>query len=127
MADGVGIKVEGLNELVRTMKRAGVDITELKDANQQAGEIVAAYAQATAPRRSGRLAASVRSTKQVRRARIQAGRAAVPYAGPIHWGWPAHHIAAQPFIADAATATQPTWLAAYQDAIETALSHVRGA
>jgi uncharacterized protein YcsI (UPF0317 family) len=124
--DGVGVQVEGLNELIRTMKRAEVDITELKDAHHDAGMIVAAYAQAIAPRRSGRLAASIRSTKQVRRARIQAGRASVPYAGPIHWGWPARHIQAQPFLTDAAQATESTWLPVYLQAVDTALAQIRG-
>ena len=30
-----------------------------------------------------------------------AGRKAVPYAGPIHFGWPARNIEPQPFLYDA--------------------------
>ena len=67
MADGdIGfeLKVVGLNELVRTMKKAGLDITDLKAAHARAGEIVAHEAAAIAPRRSGRLAGSIRAAKQ---------------------------------------------------------------
>lgn len=124
--EGVGYRVEGLNDLARTMRRAGEDLTELKDAHAKAGGIVASYAESIAPRRSGKLAGSVRAARQVRRARIQAGRASVPYAGPIHWGWPARHIGAQPFMSDAAQATEPTWRPAYEAAVAKALEQVKG-
>lgn len=127
MSDEPGVKVVGLNELVRTMKRAGLDITELKDAHHRAGEIVAQYAETIVPRRSGRLASSIRAAKQVRRARVQAGRASVPYAAPIHWGWPRRNIAANPFLSDAARATESHWRTEYEHAIEDALSKVHGA
>jgi len=124
---GVTFQVVGLAELSRTMKRAGVDITELKDANTRAAQIVADRASTLAPRRSGRLAGNVRTAKQVARARIMAGSAAVPYAGPIHWGWPARHIDANPFISNAAVETQDEWLAVYLEDIQTALDKVTAA
>lgn len=127
MPNEVGIKVEGLNELIRTMNKAGQDISELKDAHHRAGEIVASYAASIAPRRSGRLAGTIRAARQARRARVQVGRANVPYAGPIHWGWPARHIAAQPFLSEAAQATESTWRPIYEKAIADALEKVRGA
>lgn len=45
---------------------------------------------------------------------MSAGRASVPYAGPIHYGWPAHGIEANPFVTDAAQATEPLWLPKYE-------------
>jgi len=120
------IQVEGLAELARTMKRAGVDISELKDAHTRAAQIVADRATTLAPRRTGRLAGNVRPAKQVQRARIMAGSSAVPYAGPIHWGWPARHIDANPFISNAAVETQDQWLTAYLEDVQKALDTVRG-
>jgi hypothetical protein len=32
---------------------------------------------------------------------VKAGGRLVPYAGPIHFGWPRHNIAPNPFIYDA--------------------------
>jgi hypothetical protein len=33
---------------------------------------------------------------------VTAGSRSVPYAGPIHFGWPRHNIKPQPFLYDAA-------------------------
>jgi hypothetical protein len=49
---------------------------------------------------------------------VRAGGARVPYAGPIHWGWPRRHITARPWLADTAARTQPTWEATYLAALE---------
>jgi hypothetical protein len=124
---GVTFQIAGLAELARTMKRAGVDITELKEANTRAAQIVADRGSSLAPNRTGRLAGNIRPAKQVARARIMAGSASVPYAGPIHWGWPARHINAQPFLSDAAVETQDEWLDAYLADIQTALDKVTAA
>ena len=43
------IRVEGIDKLVRTLKKAGDDISELKKAHTRAGEIVATEAAARAP------------------------------------------------------------------------------
>lgn len=123
---GETYKVEGLDNLIRTLHRAGADIEDLKDANRAAGEIVAREGSARAPRRTGKLAASVRPARQVRRARVSAGGARVPYAGPIHWGWQARNIAPNPFISWGAQATEPQWTEAYRRDVVQALSHVRG-
>jgi hypothetical protein len=56
-----------------------------------------------------------------------AGNAAVPYAGPIHWGWPARRITAQPFIQEAAVATQPAWENAYLEDMQRVVDRVKGA
>lgn len=126
MASETGIRIEGLDALARSMRKAGVDIEELKSAHTRAGEIVAARAEQLAPRRSGKLAGSIRAMRQVKRARIVAGRASVPYAAPIHWGWPARGIEANPFISQAAQETEAEWTAAYLADVQTALDNVRG-
>ena len=80
-----------------------------------------------APQRTGRLAGNIRPAKQAQRARIMAGSSGVPYAGPIHWGWPARNIAENPFISRAAQATEPEWTQAYLEDVQAALDRVRGA
>jgi len=58
----------------------------------------------------------------------------VPYAGPIHWGWPTGSaklpkklrqvtgrewfIAPNPFVIDAAQRTESTWTRVYLDAVD---------
>jgi len=128
MADTTGsVKVVGLATLVRTMRKAGEDLTDLKAANDRAAQIVIGEAAATAPRRTGRLAGTLRASRTPGRARIMLGRASVPYAGPIHWGWPARNIAAQSFVSEAARATEATWVPVYAAAVQDALDHVVGA
>lgn len=121
------IRVEGGAALRRTLKAAGRDLDDLKDANARAASVVAQWAAVTAPRRTGALGASVRGSRQAGRARIVAGNAGVPYAGVIHWGWPSRHITAQPFISAAAQSTEPSWTSAYLADIEKVIATVKGA
>jgi hypothetical protein len=119
-------KVEGLDRLVRTLKRAALDVSDLKEAHANAGRIVVADAVPRAPHRSGKLAGSIRTTRQARRARVVAGRSSVPYAGPIHWGWQARGIRANPFISWGAQATEAQWSEGYRRDVQRALDNVRG-
>jgi hypothetical protein len=121
------VRVEGARELRRTMKAAALDLDDLKAANARAAAMVAQWASVTAPRRTGALGASVRAARQAGRARIVAGNAAVRYSGPIHWGWPARHLTAQPWVSQAAVDTQPAWLPVYSHDIQRILNTVRGA
>lgn len=126
MADANTVRVVGLPRLVATLRAAEVDLDELKVATSAAGQIVLAAATATAPRRTGRLASSGKASKNRRRATITFGAAAVPYAGPIHWGWPRRHIAANPWVSKAAQATEPTWTQAYVRELDAILARVEG-
>ena len=127
MATAPTVKVEGLKELLATMRKAGVDMADMKRANQSAGRTVASWAGVTAPRRSGALGMSVRPANQVGRARVMAGGSSVPYAGPIHWGWPARSISAQPFISAAAQATESAWVEQYLNELQQIIDGIRGA
>lgn len=89
--------------------------------------MVAAAGRARAPKLTGALAGTVRPSGTKTRAVVRAGFARVPYAGPIHWGWPARGIAAQPFLSDAATSTEPAWQNIYLDAINKTIDKVEGA
>ena len=55
------------------------------------------------------------------------GRKSVPYAGPIHWGWPRRNISPNTWVVDAARATEPQWLRAFVRDIDKALDKVEGA
>lgn len=122
----VTVRVDGLRKLRRELREFAGNCDDLKAANAAAAQIVATAAAAGAPRRSGRLAASVRGNRAVSRAQVRAGGAALPYAGPIHYGWPAHNITAQPFVTDAAQRTEPTWRAAYEAGVQQAVDNVAG-
>lgn len=121
-----GIRVEGAANLRRTMRKAGDDLGDLQEAHAAAAAIAGARARETAPQRTGRLASSVRWSGAKATATVRAGGASVPYAMPIHWGWPARGIPAQPFISEAARATESAWTAVYEAAVEAILHRVKG-
>ncbi len=112
------IEVEGDREVRRALKRLG-DAAKagLRATHAESAEIVADAARGIVPRRSGVLAASIRSSGQIGAGMVRAGRAAVPYAGVIHFGWAAHSIAPQPFLYDAADARTDEVLAKFHEDI----------
>lgn len=127
MAATAGVRVEGGRELRRDLKRAAGDLNDLKDAHREVAGIVARTAGPEAPVSSGALAASVRPGATARAAIIRAGGASLPYAGPIHFGWPARNIEPDPFITEQAEATEPTWTDLYGDAVQRILDRIKGA
>lgn len=112
------MRVEGLNKLVRDLQKLGLEVEDLKEAFGGIAAEGADLASSFAPKRSGRLAASVRGNRAKNKAVVMAGRASVKYAGPINYGWPARNIAASSFMARADVALQPEALQAITDAIE---------
>lgn len=119
-------EVIGADRLRATLRRAGDDLQDLKDAPAQAAGVVVRAARA--PVRTGALASTVRAggvSGNV--ATVNAGGGSVRYAGPIHWGWPARGIRAQPFLSIAATSSEPVWIKFYEREIEQAIDKVKGA
>lgn len=108
----------GMRELRRELRRAGGDMSELKDANRAAAQIVIPVAMAMAPKRTMALTESIRVGATQRAGIVRAGKKLVPYAGPIHWGWPARGIEPHPWISEAAQKTEEAWQVAYQAHIE---------
>lgn len=120
------VRVDGVKNLRRTMKKAGDDLADLKEAHRESADIAATGARPLVPVRSGALAASLRSTGTKTAGIIRSGGARVPYAGPIHWGWPSRGIAPQPFMATGAEETEPQWLPVYLSAVDRALAKIKG-
>jgi hypothetical protein len=121
-----GVRVEGARDLRRQLRAAGHDLGDLKAAHRAAADIVAADAARRAPKRTGRLAGNIRGSGTQTAAIVRVGGARVPYANPIHWGWPRRGIAANRFVTDAMAATEGRWTAAYQNAVDDIVRTVRG-
>lgn len=132
---GPTVEVRGGRELRSTLRKAGSDLGELKAAHAAAAALVTAAAVGRAPRGpTGRLAGSIRPGATKTAALVRAGGARVPYANAIHWGTGPrpgrrgpHNIASNPFITEAAQATEPTWGPVYARAVAEAVDNVRGA
>lgn len=96
------IQVTGAKELRRALKRMDADLKDLTRINKSAAEIVARTARERAPVLTGRLRNTIKVGATRTRGTVSAGnRGNVPYAGPIHFGWPQRNISPQPFIYDA--------------------------
>jgi len=119
------IEVVGGRQLRASLKRCGEDLDDLTAAHARAASTV--VARQHAPRRTGALAATVRGSGTKTRAVVRAGYARVPYAGPIHWGWPDRGIPPQPWLVEAAVDSQPAWLPTYLAAVKAAVDKVKGA
>ncbi len=93
MNTGKALMVVGQKRFVQTMRKAGAELDELKGVNREAAEIALPAVQALAPvSKTGRLSKSLRAGATKKAGVIRAGRKAVPYAGPVNYGWPGHHI-----------------------------------
>jgi hypothetical protein len=114
------IQVKGAKELRRAIRQAETTelAAELKAANREAAEVVAYEAQTIVPVKSGRLLETIRASGTLTAGVVRAGRASLPYAGPIHFGWPGHNIEPNPYLYDAADNRVDEVVEQYQAAID---------
>lgn len=101
MAGAPRVQVTGAKELRKALRRMGADLKDMQRTNKAAAEPVARRAREIAPRLTGRLAGNTRATASQREGAVLVGSRSVPYAGPIHFGWPARNIEPNPFLYDA--------------------------
>lgn len=83
------IRIDGLNQLVRGMVKAGVEVDDLKDAFSEIAKQGAVIVARKAAPRSQTVSASVRGNRAKNKAVVSAGGARVKRAGSLNWGWPA--------------------------------------
>lgn len=79
--------VSGLREKVRQLEALGVDVEDLKDGFAAIAAEGANLASRLVKRDTGKLAGSIRGNRAKGKAVVTAGRASVPYAGGINYGW----------------------------------------
>ena len=98
------VKVEGLNDTKRKLKKLGKDVDygdQFLAINKRLADAVTADSMNNVPVLTGALQGTLRAAASKTSGRVKVGYKAVPYAGPIHFGWPARFIKPQPFIYDA--------------------------
>lgn len=111
----VRLRVTGLRNTLRDLERAGADTEDMKELIHGLGMIVVRAAQA--PTLSGRLQDTIRAGRGKTKAVIRAGGARAPYAGVIHYGWPARNISPAPFLLSALQAERADVLQALEDGL----------
>lgn len=117
------VTLEGGANLARTLRGAAAALSDLSTSHRAAAGVVASAARARAPRRSGRLASTIRGTGDQDGAAVVVGSV---YAGVQEYGWPARRIPAQPYLNPAAEESTPTWAGEYQTGVQDILAHVKG-
>jgi|SRR5690349_25157973 len=114
-----GIEVEGGPELRRALKNLDDRLGDLSELHGDAAAIVEHEAESLVPVLTGRLQRTIRSSRTKRSAAVLAGgRALVPYAGPIHFGWRARNIEPHPFLYDALDHRRGEVVRRYEDGID---------
>lgn len=127
MAGGAVHQVDGGRELRKSLRDAGSDLQDLKTVHRQSAQLAANAAAQRAPEVTGRLRATIRAAGTKTAGIVRVGNnTRVPYAPVIHWGWPGHHIKANPFAVEGAHASEPVWLPLYQRHIDRTLSQIKG-
>jgi HK97 gp10 family phage protein len=120
LESGGRLEIEGLKEVQRDLRALSKDSRDdMKDTHRKAGEIIAVAAKPLAPNLTGRLSSTIVSAPTQRQGRVRIGRGqSVPYAGPIHFGWPARRIKPQPFIYEALDGRRDEVLKVYEQRMD---------
>lgn len=127
MARGPTVRIEGAKELRKALKQIDSALPkEMTRIHREVAEPVADRAGMKVPRRSGKLAGSLKPAGTTTAARVQAGSGSVPYAGPIHYGWHERNIEPQPFLVSALEDSETKVLDIYDRLIEVLIESVFG-
>lgn len=94
----VSVSVTGLSRVTRALLEFGVEVDDLKDAMADIAKQGQQIAAAHAPFKTGRLRGDIRGNRARNKASVISGSAAVPYAGPINFGWEKHHISPSGYL-----------------------------
>lgn len=93
------VEIEGLNKLLRALEKLDDEAKQsFKDVGGRVGRLVAEQGREEVPVRSGALQRTIRAANTGRGAKVRAGSAKVPYAGPIHFGWRSRNIEPNNFL-----------------------------
>lgn len=110
------IEVSGIRDLRRDLRVINRTLDrELSKELREAVRPVLREAVMLTPKRSGKLAGSLRPYASGSSVGI---RSRLPYANPIHWGWPSRKIAASEFITRAVKRNTDDIVDALGDAVE---------
>jgi HK97 gp10 family phage protein len=123
------VQLEGMADVLRDLRKLKeVDtLNAIKAANKEAAELVAEQGRVEVPKKTGRLAGSIKASATQSSASVKAGSVKrVPYAGVIHFGWMRRHIRPRPFLYNALDKRIQEVYAAYNKQIDKAIERFNG-
>jgi len=117
------VKIEGLSKVQRQLRKLSSDALDLNkseflETNKKVAEIIIGESKKYVPVLTGALAETVRNVSTKKSAKVRAGNVGVPYAGPIHFGWPSRRIKPNPFFYDAIDRRRSEVASRYADLID---------
>jgi HK97 gp10 family phage protein len=110
------VEIKGLRQLTRSLRKAGVQIKDMKSANAKTGSVVVQAARPITPHATGALAGSIRPAQRQSGVIGRAGGGAVKYARYVEYG--TRKMGARSYLVRAAHDTQPRWLNVYADELQ---------
>jgi len=116
-----GFHVTGLREVLKDLTALGVDVEDMKDVFSSLAEEGASFGRGATKKKTGRLAGTARGNRAKGKAVVTWGRASVPYAGPINYGWPARNIKAQDFTGATDAHMEPRALVSFEAGVQKAI------
>jgi HK97 gp10 family phage protein len=118
MADArfVRVEIKGLGQLTRAIRKAGVQIKDMKTANAKTGTVVVQAARPITPHATGALAGSIRPAQRQSGVIVRAGGGSVKYARYVEYG--TRKMGARSYLVRAANDSQPRWLDVYADELQ---------
>lgn len=123
----VQVDRQDMRALRRRLKTIEGGLAELKEEHRWVAGYVQGRAAPGTPRRTGALASTGRSSGTNTSSIVRYGSARrVPYAAPIHYGWPARHISPSEWVINAAQRSEPVWLGHFNQAIEQLVERTPG-
>lgn len=122
------VTVTGADQVARTMHNLADDLADLSEPGAAAGSVLAAAAQGYAPRRTGRLRASIEASSTRSTATVSAGVGIVsPYPSVQEYGSTRRHITGSHYMRRAAESRERAAVAEYETTVDRAVDKVRGA
>ena len=124
MAQFASCEVKGLNKLTRALKKAGVEIQDLKEANQRVGGVVLQASSPLTPRRTGALAGSLRVANRQSGVVVRAGGGRVRYAKYVEYG--TRKMPGRSYLVKGVHDSQPRWMTEYEDELQRLMDQAAG-
>lgn len=127
------VSVEGARLLRSTMRKAGLDMSQMKAAHAKVAKVAEGSISAAAPRNSGQLASTIRSSGTNAAAIVRAGFKRTPYPGANNWGWPEGaggikgSFGGNFWMQQGAKSSESAWLTVYYTEVEKILGQIKGA
>ena len=124
MGDGITVQVEGVARFAATTADAGRQLSTLDRGSAAAGRELSRRAAAKAPKRTGRLAASIRPVATP--PGVTVATAPLTYANVQNYGWAAHNITATYYLTGTLDPAESDILDIYTKDADRVLDTVRG-